>query len=100
MVSLFGKGVENENICLLLGRAVAGESITIHFLTASGVLINLRDHGVDVGRTHSAKSIVTLCDAPGFNDTPGEEVNTANGLGTVKGVSGARSAKILIILCV
>ena len=44
----------------------------------SGVPINLREAGVDVGRGRSVKNIVTLFDSPGFDDTSGPEVDTAN----------------------
>ena len=65
----------------------------------SGLPINLREAGLDLGRGRSVKNIVTLCDSPGFDNTSGPEVDTANGLGIAQGVSGARSAKLLIILC-
>ena len=64
----------------------------------SGVPINLRDAGVKVKRGPQSKNNVTLCDSPGFDDTSGAEVDTANGLGIVQGLSKARSVKILVIL--
>ena len=73
---------------------VAG-SVTSHI---SGVPINLRDAGVKVGRSKLSKNNVTLCDSPGFDDTSGPEVDTANGLGIVRGVSKVNSAKMLVVL--
>ena len=36
--------------------------------------------------------------SPGFDDTSGPEVDIANGLGIVRGVSQINSAKILVVL--
>ena len=64
----------------------------------SGVPIDLRDVGIRVKRGPQSKNNIILGDSPGFDDTSGAEVDTANGLGIVQGVSKARSVKILTTL--
>ncbi|CAF0787349.1 unnamed protein product [Adineta ricciae] len=41
--------------------------------------------------------VVILCDAPGFGDTAGAEVDIANSVGILEGLVGARSVKLLVL---
>ncbi|CAF0901525.1 unnamed protein product [Adineta ricciae] len=41
--------------------------------------------------------VITLCDAPGFGDTAGPEVDIANFLGVVEALKGAKSVKLLVV---
>ena len=87
--------VTNEYIKEIKTKYRIGQSVT---RCISGVPINLREAGVQVRRGRQSKNIVTLCDSPGFDDTSGAEIDVANGLGIVRGVSKAPSVKILVIL--
>ena len=71
------------------------ESVTRYI---TGVPIKLSDFGVKVGYGSLSKNAITLCDAPGFDDSDGPETDVANGLRIVYGVSQARCAKILLVL--
>ena len=97
----------------------AGKSTTIHFLAGSTMVqdatighispVKVTNEylkeiktdflvaGVRVGRSRSSKNVMTLCDSPGFDDASGPEVDAANRLGIVQGVSKARSVKILVL---
>ncbi|CAF1112663.1 unnamed protein product, partial [Didymodactylos carnosus] len=50
----------------------------------------------DILGSHMTGDII-LCDAPGFADTSGPEVDIANGLGVIKALSGCKSVKILAL---
>ncbi|CAF3541480.1 unnamed protein product [Rotaria socialis] len=41
--------------------------------------------------------IITLCDAPGFSDTAGVEVDIANSVGVIEALKGTKSVKILAL---
>ncbi|CAF4051045.1 unnamed protein product, partial [Rotaria sp. Silwood1] len=40
---------------------------------------------------------ITLCDAPGFDDRGGPEVNIANSIGVMEAINGTRSVKLLAL---
>ncbi|CAF3045236.1 unnamed protein product [Rotaria sp. Silwood2] len=40
---------------------------------------------------------IILCDAPGFGDTAGPEVDIANGVGVIEAIKGCKSVKILAL---
>ncbi|CAF3671837.1 unnamed protein product [Rotaria socialis] len=40
---------------------------------------------------------ITLCDAPGFSDTAGPEVDIANSLGVIEALKGTESVKLLVL---
>ncbi|CAM4837449.1 unnamed protein product [Rotaria magnacalcarata] len=40
-----------------------------------------------------------ICDAPGFGDTAGPEVDIANGVGVIEAIRGCKSVKILLEQC-
>ena len=42
--------------------------------------------------------VLTLCDAPGFGDTAGPEVDIANSIGVIEALKKAKSVKILALL--
>ncbi|CAF4857658.1 unnamed protein product, partial [Rotaria sp. Silwood1] len=41
--------------------------------------------------------VITLCDAPGFSDTAGVEVDIVNSLGVIEALKGTKSVKILAL---
>ncbi|CAF1112595.1 unnamed protein product, partial [Didymodactylos carnosus] len=41
--------------------------------------------------------VITLCDAPGFDDTAGPEVDIANSIGVIEALKGTKSVKILAL---
>ncbi|CAF1002767.1 unnamed protein product [Adineta steineri] len=41
--------------------------------------------------------VITLCDAPGFSDTSGVEVDIANSVGVIEALKGTKSVKILAL---
>ena len=88
-------GIKNHHLKNVKTEWTVTESVTRYI---AGVPIKLSDFGVQVGYRSSSKKLVTLCDAPGFDDSGGPEIDVANGLGIVYGVSQARSAKILLVL--
>ena len=87
--------VKNHHLKNVKTEWTVTESVTRYI---AGVPIKLSDFGVKVGFGSLSKNLITLCDAPGFDDSGGPEIDVANGLGIVYGVSQARSAKILLVL--
>ncbi|CAF2001897.1 unnamed protein product [Rotaria magnacalcarata] len=51
----------------------------------------------DVLGSHET-DVITLCDAPGFSDTAGAEVDIANSVGVIEALKGTKSVKILALL--
>jgi hypothetical protein len=41
---------------------------------------------------------IFLCDSPGFEDTNGSEVDIANGIGIIRGISKCSSVRPVILL--
>ncbi|CAF1552560.1 unnamed protein product, partial [Didymodactylos carnosus] len=50
----------------------------------------------DIFGSHRTEEII-LCDAPGFGDTAGPEVDIANGVGVIEAIKGCKSVKILAL---
>lgn len=50
----------------------------------------------DIYGSHET-GFITLCDAPGFEDTAGAEVDIANSYGIVEAIKGCKSVKIVVL---
>ncbi|CAF1671128.1 unnamed protein product [Adineta ricciae] len=50
----------------------------------------------DICGSHESGEII-LCDAPGFGDTAGAEVDIANGVGVIEALKGCKTVKILAL---